>query len=90
MESWRKWLFCGEITLLNSNFMEAWRQNSEIDSEEGRDKNDLIVPLAQLLWFMKNLLTRQNSTYYYDKQNNKYGKIKKIGDEKLWKVYIKK
>ena len=32
---------------------------------------------------MKNLLTTQNSTYYYDKQNNKYEKNKKIGDEKL-------
>ena len=32
---------------------------------------------------MKNLLTTQNSTYYYNRQNKKYIKNKKIGDEKL-------
>ena len=32
---------------------------------------------------MKSLLTTKNNTYDYNKQNNKYVKNKKIGDEKL-------
>ena len=36
---------------------------------------------------MKKLLTIKITTSNYNKHNNKYIKI---GDEKLWKVYIKK
>ena len=32
---------------------------------------------------MTSLLTIESHTYNYNKQNNKYGKNKKIGDEKL-------
>ena len=36
---------------------------------------------------MKNLLTTENYICIYNKKDRKYGKI---GDEKLWKSYIKK
>mgnify|MGYP003317316150 CR=1 FL=1 len=40
---------------------------------------------------MNKKLTIENSLYIYDKQDRKYKiKYKKIGDEKLWKIYIKK
>lgn len=37
---------------------------------------------------MRYLLTRKIYTYEYDSKYNK--NIKKIGDEKTWKIYIKK
>ena len=36
---------------------------------------------------MKRTVETESNTYIYDKEYRKYGKI---GDEKLWKVYIKK
>ena len=36
---------------------------------------------------MRRLLTTKTETYNY---KNRYDKYIKIGDEKLWKVYIKK
>ena len=39
---------------------------------------------------MTSLLTIESNTYDYNRQNNKYGKNKKRGDEKTWKIYIKK
>ena len=40
---------------------------------------------------MKSLLTIKSNTYDYNKKDNKYNnKYIKIGDEKTWKVYIKK
>ena len=35
---------------------------------------------------MTILLTIENNTYDYNRQNKKYKKFKKIGDEKLWKI----
>ena len=39
---------------------------------------------------MKRLLTTESNTFNYIRKNNEYRKINKIGDEKLWKSYIKK
>ena len=39
---------------------------------------------------MKNLLITKSKKYNYNRRNNKYIENNKIGDEKLWKIYIKK